>query len=419
MTSRLPPVKNQLISVDVAIVGGGVAGSSLAVALGEAGLAVALVEREARFRDRVRGEALHPWGAAEAATLGLVPSLVEAGARPLPTWQRYRDREAEPPYLWSEDVPAGHVEWGVSHPVLQETLIQRAEQVGATVLRPVRVVACRRTPALELSVAGHARIDSIRARLVVGADGARSLVGRSIGATVHHDTVHHQIGGGLLDGVDLDPDAAHQGYIPGGMVMVMPRTGGTARAYYVCGPERAAAVRSGGREGFIAACAAAFPEGLLDRAVPAGPVAFFPGADAWSDRLIGEDIVLIGDAAGANDPSQGHGLSLAFRDARSLRDRLCSTAPSGWPAAIADFATDRDQVFATLRAHAQWAGRLLIDQGAAADARRDQVRRAREIDPTAGGFAGIHAFGPDGLIADEVARRHFFGEDLDLSALVS
>ncbi len=403
------------VSVDVAIVGGGVAGSSLTIALVEGGLKVALIEREARFRDRVRGESLHPWGHAEAARLGLVPCLVDAGANPLPVWQRYRDRFPEPPYHWSEDVPEDHVEWGISHPALQETLLQRAGAVGATVLRPAAVVRCRWAPTLEITVAGHDSIDTVRARLLVGADGAHSLVRRWIGGTVKHDPTHHLIGGGLLDGVDLDATAAHQGYFPGGMVMIMPRQYGTARAYYVCDPDRAAVVRAGGSAGFLAACASALPEGALSAATPAGPVAFFPGADSWSGRLSGDDTVLIGDAAGANDPSQGHGLSLAFRDARSLRDCLCSTAPSGWPAAIADFAADREQVFAVLRAHAQWAGQLLIDQGSAADERRERAGQGREVDPTAGGFAGIYAFGPDGLVVDETARRHFFGEDLELS----
>jgi len=49
-------------NVDVVIVGGGIAGSSLAAALAKAGLGVVVVERERRFRDRVRGESVHPWG---------------------------------------------------------------------------------------------------------------------------------------------------------------------------------------------------------------------------------------------------------------------------------------------------------------------------------------------------------------------
>jgi flavin-dependent dehydrogenase len=41
---------------DVIVVGGGLAGSALAGVLAQSGLGVLLVEREARFRDRIRGE---------------------------------------------------------------------------------------------------------------------------------------------------------------------------------------------------------------------------------------------------------------------------------------------------------------------------------------------------------------------------
>ena len=38
--------------------------------------------------------------------------------------------------------------------------------------------------------------------------------------------------------------------------------------------------------------------------------------------------------------------------------------------------------------------------------------RARQHDPALGGFAMLEKCGPDGLVADEAARRHYFGEDL-------
>ena len=62
-------------AVDVAIIGGGIAGSSLAITLRRQGMNVALVEREPRFRDRIRGEAMHPWGVREVDALGLRPLL--------------------------------------------------------------------------------------------------------------------------------------------------------------------------------------------------------------------------------------------------------------------------------------------------------------------------------------------------------
>jgi 2-polyprenyl-6-methoxyphenol hydroxylase-like FAD-dependent oxidoreductase len=253
-------------------------------------------------------------------------------------------------------------------------------------------------------------VTTIRARLVVGADGGRSATRRWLAAATRSDPIHHAIGGCLLDRVALDAGSTHQAYPPGAMVAIFPQGGGRARAYLVCDPARAAGFRGPGAAGaFVAACAAALPEGALGASRPAGPAGFFPGIDVWPDRVAGDGLVLVGDAAGANDPSQGHGLSLAFRDARELRDLILDG--SDWTAAIAAFAERRVAYVAPLRAHARWAGLLTTEQGPEADARRERVARARETDPNAGGFAGIYAFGPDGLVADEAARRRFFGEE--------
>lgn len=47
---------------DIITVGGGVGGSSLAKAMAERGYSVLVAERETRFKDRVRGEWMAPWG---------------------------------------------------------------------------------------------------------------------------------------------------------------------------------------------------------------------------------------------------------------------------------------------------------------------------------------------------------------------
>ena len=164
-------------------------------------------------------------------------------------------------------------------------------------------------------------------------------------------------------------------------------------------------------ERFIAACAAVCPEGAFARTRTVGPVAFFPGVCVVPDRIAGEGIVLVGDAAGTDDPTQGKGLSLAFRDVRELSDRLL--ASDDWQAAIADFGAARPRWFAPLRAFAQWEGPLITDVGPEADASRARHLMARERDPSLGGYRAIHAIGPDGLVVSEESRRHYLGEDLN------
>ena len=99
--------------VDVVIVGGGIAGSSLAVSLVRAGLGVTVaVERERRFQDRVRGESIHPWGVGVARELGLLDVLAASGAHPLPLWRQYEDRELRTSFDWREHGPEGLCESG-------------------------------------------------------------------------------------------------------------------------------------------------------------------------------------------------------------------------------------------------------------------------------------------------------------------
>jgi flavin-dependent dehydrogenase len=65
---------------DIIAIGGGLAGASFAKVMAESGARTLVLERETRFRDRLRGEALFPWGAAELEKLGLRKPLLSAGA---------------------------------------------------------------------------------------------------------------------------------------------------------------------------------------------------------------------------------------------------------------------------------------------------------------------------------------------------
>jgi 2-polyprenyl-6-methoxyphenol hydroxylase-like FAD-dependent oxidoreductase len=141
-------------SFDVVVVGGGLAGSSLAIALARESMDVLVVERERVFRDRVRGEAMAPWGTVEAKQLGLFDLLLERCA----TEVRYLTYSVEGALVASVDLPtaAPHFEPSLAfhHPVMQEALIDEAATAGATVWRPARMVSLTPgdLPAVEIKV---------------------------------------------------------------------------------------------------------------------------------------------------------------------------------------------------------------------------------------------------------------------------
>jgi menaquinone-9 beta-reductase len=397
-------------AVDVAIIGGGIAGSSLAIALRRAGLDVALVEREASFRDRIRGEAIHPWGVREVDALGLRPLLQHAGAVELPFWTTYRDRTPSEPYAWTSDVPDSPPEISVSHPRLQEILIRAASDEGALVFRPATATPSRAQGGWTIRIESDDRVVDVRARLLVGADGKTSATRKLLGGAIKRDPVHHQFGGMLATGIDLPRNSAHQGFYEGGFAMLFPQEEDRWRIYLAGAISlQRELMGPGARPEFLRRVAECFPEGALPDAEPAGPMGFFPNADTPIDPIAGDGIVLIGDAAGANDPTQGHGLSLVFRDVRVLRDLIAhdiESAPDG-------FADQRKAYYHVLRTHAAWAAPLLTDTGETAEALRAQVRRAREIDPAAEGYGMLFAKGPDGLQTDEETRRRFYGEHIE------
>ena len=252
---------------DVLIVGGGVAGASLAIVLSRSGFDVAVIEREARFRDRVRGEGIHPWGYREARQLGLEPVLTEAGANPLYFWQPYFERAPLEPTRWDDDPENPLPELGVSQPRLQEATIRAAEQAGATIFVPLPHAQ------FEQDSAGNWIVDvereggkheELRGNLLVGADGRTSAVRGWLGIHASHDREHHRFGGVLVDGVDLASDAVHVIYFPGGTSYIMPQGNGRARVYFGGGNEFVdplATDHTG--ETFLSFLRERFPEGAL------------------------------------------------------------------------------------------------------------------------------------------------------------
>lgn len=64
-----------------------------------------------------------------------------------------------------------------------------------------------------------------------------------------------------------------------------------------------------------------FGEAISD-ATPIGPLATYPGDDTWTARPFVPGVVLVGDAAGWNNPIIGQGLSISLRDVRMVRDAI-------------------------------------------------------------------------------------------------
>jgi menaquinone-9 beta-reductase len=316
---------------DVVVVGGGIGGASLACALARAGVEVTVLEASTEFVDRVRGESMQAWGVKEAQDLGVEQILLDAGAHVAPVWKQYTegtDLVGEIPMAMM--VPGIPGSLNVRHPIACQALLDAAADAGAMVARGVHdvVLAAGRPPVVTYATNGEAK--ELRPTLVVGADGRASTVRKQVGITLERQEPISYIAGLLVDGLDGVPDDHDVVAGEGDVLFLMFHQGGGRARVYLCTGLSGQHRFSGrtGTERFLASCdVSCYPwSGQVVTATPAGPCANYAGDDTWTDSPFVDGVVLIGDAAGHNDPVIGQGLSIAMRDARTVRDLVLDGA---------------------------------------------------------------------------------------------
>ena len=400
------------MSWDVICVGGGLGGAALGRSLALAGVRTLVLERETRFRDRVRGEYLECWGAAEAEALGLQAAVREAGGHASgfidtyigPTRVSRRDF-ADP----ADPRPAPYC---ISHPAFQEAVLAAAAKAGAEVRRGATVTEV--TPGARPSVtfrAAGGEVQRASARLVIGADGRDSKLRAALGYQEHRDPDRLCLAGLLLEGYTGPEEASSVFWnLPASEEsLLFPRRDGVLRAYVGFRSDTGVR-RLSGKERiseFLRVCReTGVPEAWLAQTRPAGPLAAFEGADSRIDHPYRDGVALVGDAAATSDPVWGCGMSLTLRDVRTLRDALAGS--KDWDAACHAYADEHDRYYARLRTVEDWLTQIFFDRGPEADARRGRVFALALRDPAA--IPDVVGRGPDSDVS-EAGRRRAFAEE--------
>jgi 2-polyprenyl-6-methoxyphenol hydroxylase-like FAD-dependent oxidoreductase len=222
---------------DIVIVGGGIAGGALAAVLARGGVAVAVLERDPVPIDRVRGEFMAHWGAAEPQRLGLFDTVVAAGGvfptRSIPYDENLPGERAHPfAFDLSTLLPGVPGPLCLSHPAMSAALAAAAEAAGATILRGVESIDVSAGSPPVVSFRRDGVATQWRPRLVIGADGRNSQVRRQLALKVLADPPHNLIGGMLVDGVPEWPqDLMVLGTEGRGHFLVFPQGGDRIRLY--------------------------------------------------------------------------------------------------------------------------------------------------------------------------------------------
>ena len=399
------------MSYDAVVVGGGLAGSALADQLARSGHRVLVLERETKFKDRVRGENMMPWGVSAAQRLGFLDDLLAARGHRAPHWRVYAMGNALPPRDLRSTTPDGQTMLNMFHPDLQETLIARASASGATVLRGATVLGLDAGPGRSPSVTfeHNGTTQTVSARIVVGADGRASQMRGWAGFEVQRNPDLLTIAGTLLEGTSIPDDAAHFCIGAGIATFWAPLGNKRSRTYFVypgVAGRRGLSGKHKVAEFLQAVQSAGVPQEWLDGAESVGPLAEFEGADKWVQSPAKHGVVLIGDAAASSDPSWGSGLSLTLLDVEHLANALRSN--SDWNVALEQYASEHDEYYGALHRILDWSTQLFWTPGPEADERRGRVFARMQQDPT--GFPDALGLGPFGP-SDERARRLMLGLD--------
>lgn len=307
--------------MDTLIVGAGPAGSTLASLLTTQGVNALVVDRATFPRTKPCGECVNPGAVSLLAELGDLDPILAAAPATIRGWCLTSEHGS----LASGDYDPPEHGLGVPRSVLDDTLVGRSRRRGVEVVEGTSVMTFE--PLRHGGYDVHCRSSdgsprTIRCRYLVGADGLRSVVARRLGLMRRRPRIRKLsitcrlrwrgvmaergvlfLGSGFT--VGLAP-VHRDGTWWNGTVVLPP--GREVRADKLLDVYRAHLRRSLPMDNE--------PPSIVDGPWTSGPF------DWPVQRPVGDDALLIGDAAGYFDPLTGQGIFQALTTARLAADAI-------------------------------------------------------------------------------------------------
>ena len=295
---------------DLLVVGGGPAGSTIAMLAARAGANVTLLEKEKFPRDKVCGEFLSAEGCGVVHRLGMLQTLKSLGAKAM-TSCLLADTKGR-----SITSPLPQSALGISRATLDMLLLAKARAAGVTIHEEMHAVA----PIVENDrVTGvTTRTGTHKARLVVAADGRRSMMQRALNPDIGDPMTTNP---GSWFGFGAHFSDVTRGL--GGRIELFVFDGGYAGLGPIEGGRLDLALIA--RVEALRACANS-PQRLFEDRIKGNPLLAqrLDGSQLLSPwRAIGplkfgvrkpasHGVLFLGDAAGTIDPFSGEGISNAL-----------------------------------------------------------------------------------------------------------
>ena len=320
---------------DIVIAGGGLNGTSLALALASAGLSVALIDpqpvsRRASTDFDGRGYALSIASMRVLKALGVWQKITDqsqpildikvtdgrAGEGPSPLMLAFDHAEIE-------EGPMGHM---IEDRRLRPALLDAVSNAGIAELNEVSVVD--QSPDANGMTVTLSDGRTLRTRLLVGCDGKTSSVAHRAGikrtgwqynqtalvCAVEHEKPHN--------------GTAHQFFMPAGPLAILPIVGNRSSIVWTEETERAAAIQAMDDEAYLDVLRPRFGSFLGEIAL-AGKRFSYPLGLSIAQDFVGERVALVGDAAHAVHPIAGQGLNAGLKDVAALAEVLADAVRRG------------------------------------------------------------------------------------------